>query len=198
MRSAFLIFLCLMSSAALAAPKKPPKTYSIPLPPKVDFSAIDWLIGNWSGKTTQKGPSGEVHLSVAYDLDKRFMFFREKTSLAATDSTPAVDESWFGIMSGRDSPNEFTLRVYSSTGFITRYRVTVQQADIRFLPEGGEEPPPGWLFRREMQRLDTGELSEAVEAAPPDGSFFSYYSAKLTRQTAAPAAAPSAPGPEPK
>jgi hypothetical protein len=198
MRSAFLIFLCLMSSAALAAPKKPPKTYSIPLPPKVDFSAIHWLIGDWSGKTTQKGPSGEVHLSVAYDLDKRFMFFREKISLAATDSTPAVDESWFGIMSGRDSPNEFTLCVYSSTGFITRYRVTVQQADIRFLPEGGEEPPPGWLFRREMQRLDTGELSEAVEAAPPDGSFFSYYSAKLTRQTAAPAAAPSAPSPEPK
>jgi hypothetical protein len=198
MRSAFLIFLCLMSSAALAASKKPPKTYSIPLPPRADFSPLDWLIGEWSGKTTAKSPPGEVHLSVAYDLDERFLIFREKISLAATDSTPAVDECWFGILSGRDSPNEFTLRVYSSTGFITRYRVTVQQADIRFMPEGGAKPPPGWLFRREMQRLDTGELSEAVEAAPPDGSFFSYYSAKLTRHAPSQAPAPAAPSQKPQ
>jgi hypothetical protein len=186
-RTAFL-FLCLVSSAALAAPKQPPKTYSIPLPPKTDFSSLEWLVGEWSGKTTGKSPPGEVRLSVAYDLDKRFLILHEKVTLAAIDSTPAVDESWMGVLSGRDSGKDFTLRVFSSTGFITRYHVTVENAQIRFMPEGGELPPPGWLFRRVVSRSGTDEMTEAVEAAPPDGSFFAYYSTNLTRQ-------PSVPGP---
>ncbi len=198
MRPALLIIFGLLGSVALAAPKKPPKIYSIPLPPQTDFSGLDWLVGDWSGKTTPPSPPGEVHLTVAYDLEKRFLVFREKLALASTESTPAVDESWLGILSGGDSPSEFTLRAYSSTGFITRYRVTVKQAEIRFLPEGGENPPPGWLFRRQLERLDTGELDEAVEAAPPDGSFFAYYSAKLTRQTPPPAPAAATPNPKPK
>jgi hypothetical protein len=190
-RQIFLVFLCLVSSAALATPKKPPKTYSIPLPPQTDFSALDWLVGEWSGKTAERSPAGEVHLTVAYDLDKRFLVFREKMTLAATDSTPAVNESWMGFLSGSDSPNQFTLRVFSSTGFITRYRVTVQHAEIRFMPEGGEQPPPGWLFRRRLDHSNVDELTETVEAAPPDGSFFNYFSAKLTRQKA------TSPGPSP-
>lgn len=191
MRPAFFILLCLVSSRALAAPKKAPKTYSIPLPSKTDFSALDWLVGEWSGKTTEKSPPGEVHLSVTYDLDQRFLIFHERVTLASTDSQPAVDESWMGVLSGRDWGKEFTLRAFSSTGFIMRYRVTAQEAEIRFMPEGGELPPPGWLFRRLVARSGAGELTEAVEAAPPDGSFFAYYSATLRRQTSSsePAAA---------
>jgi hypothetical protein len=198
MRAAFLILLFLTGTVALAAPKKPPKTYSIPLPPRTDFSPLGWLIGEWSGKTTEKSPAGEVRLSVAYDLDQRFLIFREKVTLAATDSTPAVDEAWMGVLSGAGAAKEFTLRTFSSTGFITRYRVTVQQAVVRFLPEGGEQPPPGWLFRRQLEHSNVDELTEAVEAAPPDGSFFAYYSAKLTRQTPSPAPAAAAPNPKPK
>ncbi len=182
MRSVFFTLLCLVSAVSLAAPKKPPKTYSIPLPPPTDFSSLDWLMGEWSGKTVEKSPQGEVHLSVAYDLDRRFMIFREKVTLAATDATPAVNESWMGVLSGRNTGNDFILRVFSSTGFITRYRVTVNQGEIRFTPEGGERPPPGWLFRRALSRSGPGELTETVEAAPPDGSFFAYYSAKLARE----------------
>jgi hypothetical protein len=191
MRPAFLILLSLVCSQALAAPKKPPKTYSIPLPSKTDFSALDWLVGEWSGKTNEKSPPGAVHLSVAYDLDRRFLIFHEKVTLDSTDSQPAVDESWMGVLSGRDGRKEFTLRAYSSTGFITRYRVTAQEAEIRFLPEGGELPPPGWLFRRLVAHSGVGELTETVEAAPPDGSFFEYYSAKLKRQT--PSSGPATP-----
>ena len=181
MRAFFLTFLYLLGSVSPAASKKQPKTYSIPLPPKADFSPIEWLLGEWSGKTTGNSPQGEVHLSVAYDLDQRFMVFREKVTLAATPSAPGVNESWIGILSGRGAANEYTLRAFSSTGFITRYRVTVAQAEIHVTPEGGEEPPPGWLFRRTVARWGVGELTETVQAAPPDGSFFDYYTAKLTR-----------------
>ena len=190
MRSHFFILLLLMTPAALAsqaasaAPKQQPKTYSIPLPPKTDFSAFDWLIGDWSGKTVPKTPQGEVHLSVTSDLGGRFLVFRETVTLAASDSTPSEDEFWMGVLSAGKADREFTLRVYSSTGFITQYRVTVQKAEIRFLPEGGEAPPPGWLFRRVIARSGPGQLTDTVEAAPPDGSFFQYYSARLTQQDA--------------
>lgn len=186
MRPVFFALLCLVSAVSLAAPRKAPKIYSIPLPPPTDFSSLDWLMGEWSGKTAEKSPQGEVHLSVAYDLDQRFMIFREKVALAATDATPAVNESWMGVLSGRNAGNDFILRVFSSTGFITRYRVTVDKAEIRFAPEGGEQPPPGWLFRRAMTRSGPGELTETVEAAPPDGAFFAYYSATLTREGSSP------------
>ncbi len=204
MRSHFFILLLLMTPAALAsqaasaAPKQQPKTYSIPLPPQTDFSAFDWLIGEWSGKTVPKSPQGEVHLSVMSDLGGRFLIFREKVTLAATDSTPAADEFWMGVLSAGKAEHEFTFRVYSSTGFITQFRVTAQKAEIRFLPEGGEAPPPGWLFRRVILRSAPGELTDTVEVAPPDGSFFPYYSAKLTRQGAEkPASAPEKSSTEP-
>lgn len=189
MRPVFLAILFFAGSVSLAAPKKPPKTYSIPLPAKADFSSLDWLVGEWAGKTTDKSPQGEVHLSVAYDLDQRFIIFREKVALAATDTTPAVNESWMGVLSGRGTGNDFILRAFSSTGFITRYRVTVNQAEIHFTPEGGEQPPPGWLFRRVVMRTGVGELTETVQAAPPDGSFFDYYVAQLTHPAAPPSAA---------
>lgn len=188
MRPQLIMLLLLMSPGAVMAqganspPKLQPKTYSIPLPPKSDFSAFDWLIGEWSGKTAPKGPQGDVHLSVASELGGRFLVFRETVTLAATDSTPAEDEFWMGVLGAGKADHEFTLRVYSSTGFMTQYRVTAQKAEIRFMPEGGEAPPPGWLFRRVIARSAPDELTDTVEAASPDGPFFQYYSAKLTRQ----------------
>lgn len=190
MRPAMLIAFSMLLPAAFMAqdagsrPKQPPKTYSIPLPPKPDFSSLDWLLGDWAGRTVPKSPQGDVLLSAAPDLGGRVLILRETVRLAATDSTPAGDESWMGVLSAGKVAGEFTLRVYSSTGFVTRYRVTVQEAEIRFLPEGGEAPPPGWLFRRVISRSAPGELTDTVEAAPPEGSFFQYYSAKLTRADA--------------
>ncbi len=188
MRPYLLLFVLLLSPLALRAQdtgsKKQPRTYSIPLPPKADFSALDWLLGDWSGKTLPKSPQGDVKLSVAPDLGGRFLVFRGTVTLAATDSTPAEDEFWMGVLGPGKAKDEFTLRVFSSTGFVTQYRVTAQKAEIRFLPEGGEAPPPGWLFRRVIARSAPGELTETVEAAPPDGSFFQYYSAKLNRKEA--------------
>ncbi len=184
MRPYLLMTLLLLSPVAPCAQegKKQPKTYSIPLPPKTDFSAFDWLVGSWAGKTVPKSPQGDVKLSVAPDLNGRFLVFRESVTLAATDSTPAEDEFWMGVLGPGKAKDEFTLRVYSSTGFVTQYRVTAYNAEIHFQPEGGEAPPPGWLFRRVIVRSAPGEVTDTVEAAPPGGSFFQYYSAKLTQQ----------------
>lgn len=202
MRTVVVALLCVVSTGSFAAPlaaapKKPPKTYAIPLPPKPDFSSLEWLVGEWEGKTVGRSPQGEVHLSVAYDLDQRFLVFREKLTLAATASSPAVNESWMGILSGRNLGSDYVFRVFSSTGFITRYRVTVDKAEIRFTPEGGGQPPPGWLFRRVVTRSGPSELTETVEAAPPTGSFFDYYAAQLSRKSApsAESAATSSDGP---
>ncbi|HET7840222.1 MAG TPA: hypothetical protein VFM21_01385 [Terriglobia bacterium] len=204
MRPYFLMILLLLSPVALRAQetgsKKQPRTYSIPLPPPADFSAFGWLLGDWSGKTLPKSPQGDVKLSVAPDLGGRFLFLRGTVTLAATDSTPPEDEFWMGVLGPGKAKDEFALRVYSSTGFVTQYRVTAQKAEIRFLPEGGEAPPPGWLFRRVIARSAPGELTDTVEAAPPDGAFFQYYSAKLTRQDAekaAPAKPPATPSEKP-
>jgi hypothetical protein len=41
-----------------------------------------------------------------------------------------------------------------------------------------------------VARSGVGELTETVEAAPPDGSFFDYYAAKLTHP-APPSVAPA-------
>lgn len=181
----------MLGPALLAAKEKSPTTYTIPLPPKPDYSALHWLTGEWKGRTTGNGPQGEVHLLVSYDLDKRFMIFREAISLAATNAAPATSESWMGILSSSRSDLSFVLRVFSSTGFITRFRVTVDGAEIHFTPEGGEQPPAEWLFRRVVTRLSDAELSETVQAAPPSKSFFDYYSARLTRVSSGKKASPA-------
>lgn len=166
--------------------------HRIPLPPLPDFGTLDWLVGEWTGKTSDSNPQGEVRLAVSYDLEKRFMVFREHVQLAATASVPETSETWMGILSADPSGTGFRLRVFSDTGFITRYGVTVEEASVYLNPEGGEEPPAGWLFRRTLKRTNVGELTETVQVAPPNKAFFDYYSAKLTRT------APSASGPAPE
>jgi hypothetical protein len=176
-----LALACLVGAAPLDAKEKAPTIYQIPLPPKPDFSALDWLVGEWTGKTTDQRTQGEIHLSVSYQLDKQVMLVREETSFQATKSSSASKESWLGILTSTRGTGGFMLRSFSTTGFITRYRVTVEGPEIHMNPEGGEQPPPGWLFRTVIKRTDPQEFVETVQTAPPNKGFFDYYTAKLDR-----------------
>jgi hypothetical protein len=180
MKLSVLALICLLIPVLLQAKEKQPTTYTIPLPPRPDFTALDWLVGEWAGKTTGHSPQGEFHLAVSYDLDKRFMVFREEISLTATNAVPATKESWMGILFASRGGAAFLLRIFSSTGFITLCRVTVDGGEIRLDPEGGDQPPPGLLFRRVFERSGDGEVNETVQVAPPDKPFFEYYTAKFT------------------
>lgn len=180
-RFLFLALLGALFTVPAAAKDKPPVLYTIPLPPQPDFSQLDWLVGEWMGKTTSSGSPGEVHFSARYDLGKRFMILQGEVSLPAGKSAPASQESWLGILGASPDGLGYILRTFSSTGFIARYRVMVEGPEIRFDPEGGEKPPPGWLFRRLVQRTGVAEFTENVQVAPPGKSFFDYYTAKLNR-----------------
>lgn len=180
---------------------KQPATYTIPLPPRPDFSSLDWIMGDWAGHTTDpttgKETQGDVHLTFSYVLDKRFVSVKEEVSLPAAAAAPAVHEAWTGFLSGDPAGHGFILRAFSSTGFMTEYHVTVTDDRIRFDPEGGADPPPGWLFRRVISRLGPAFFAENVEVAPPGGSFFVYYAAKLTQVLPSKPALPPASGVKP-
>lgn len=178
-----VISLCALASSPLAARKKAPVTYSIQLPPAPDYSSVDWLAGDWAGRTRGHGSQGQVLLSVSYALDKRFMIFREELSLPAVKGAPATHESLMGILSSGASG--YVMDLYSSNGFITRYRVTIEHGEIDFNPEGGAVPPSGWLFRRVIKHTNGGECTESVDAAPPGKRFFNYYTADLSQVTPA-------------
>ena len=137
--SSFLLALILGSAVTLAK-EKPPIVHRILQPPRPNYSELDWLVGEWTGATTEKSPKGEVSLNIAFDLDQRFIIFRGQLSLAATPNLVGSKEAWLGIL-GRDQSNAgFVLRVYSDTGFVSRYRVTVEAGTVSFNPEGGEQP----------------------------------------------------------
>jgi hypothetical protein len=177
--------IALLLGPGLLMPKeKEPGKYQIPLPPKPDFSPLDWMVGEWTGKTTGNGPQAEVHFSAAYDLNQRFMIFREEVSFAPTKAVLAFKEDSMGVLS--DEPGSgFILRCFSTTGFITRYRLSFKASDngqeIFLNPEGGDNPPPGWLFRRLIRHPDPSQFIETVQVAPANHQFFDYYTAKLMR-----------------
>jgi hypothetical protein len=196
------LLLSANSGAAPGAQKdKAPATYSIPLPPRPDFSPFAWIIGDWAGFTTtpqaSKEVQGNVHLTLSYTLDKRFILVTEDVSLPAGQSVPAQHESWMGLVSTSPSGSGFVMRSFSSTGFMTEYHVTVTDTEVRFDPEGGPNPPPGWLFRRVITRLDPGYFGETVQVAPPGKEFFEYYTAKLTRVIQPKPNPPPLPSPSP-
>ena len=107
---------------------------------------------------------------------------RGKISLAATPAVPGTKESWMGILNAIPGGAGFALRVFSSTGFMTRYQVTLDSAQVHLNPEGGDQPPPGWLFRRLWVRTEPNEFTDPVPAAPPGKPFFDYYTAKFTER----------------
>jgi hypothetical protein len=170
-----------LGAAPLVAKDKAPTVYQIPLPPKPDFSQVDWLVGEWTGKTTGRGALGEIRLFVSYELDRQVMLLHGEASLQASKTSPATKESWLGLLTPDRGAGGFVLRTFSSTGFITQYRVTVEGPETYINPEGGEQPPPGWLFRTVIKRTDPQEFVETVQAAPPNKTFFDYYTAKLSR-----------------
>lgn len=180
-RALILALICALVGATSAAKQKPPIQYQIPIPTQPDFSSLDWLQGQWTGKTLPNSPPGDVQLSVSPDLEKHFLVFRGAVSLAATRTVPATKESWMGILSASPDRAGFILRVYSSTGFITRYRVAAEGPELHLNPEGGDSPPPGWLFRRIWARTGPDEFRETVQAAPPGKAFFDYYTVKFAR-----------------
>jgi hypothetical protein len=189
MRTVSILLMLLCGAAGAVAKDKPPVVHRIPLPTRPDFSELDWLAGEWEGKTADKSPAGEIHLSVSLDLDNRYLIFRCAEELAATPELPEYKEAWLGIMTQDPKGEGFILRIFSDSGFITRYRAGVVAGTVTLNQEGGEQPPPGWLFRRIFQRTDIGELLVTVQAAPPQKPFFDYYSAKLTRAVPTPAVA---------
>jgi hypothetical protein len=190
-RALILALICALTGATSAAKQKPPVQYQIPIPTQPDFSALDWLQGQWTGKTTPNSPPGEVKLSVSPDLEKHFLVMRGEVSLAATATVPASKESWMGILSASPDRTGFILRVFSSTGFITRYGLTAEGPELHLNPEGGDSPPPGWLFRRIWTRTGPNEFSETVQVAPPGKAFFDYYSAKFARVPPPPKTTPA-------
>lgn len=181
-----LVILLLPAGPVLTASQKDkaPPTYDIPLPARPDFSAFAWLIGDWAGHTTDpvtgKETQGVVHLTISYALDKRFLLIHEEVSLPAGKKAPALHEVWTGFLNADPDGTGFVLRSFSSTGFISQYHVTVSADRVTFDPQGGANPPPGFLFRRVIACLAPGFFSEKVEVAPPGGAFFPYYGAKLT------------------
>jgi hypothetical protein len=177
-RALMLAFTGALTVATSVAKEKPPVQYQISIPAPPNFSSLNWLQGQWSGKTR---PPGEVQLSVSLDLENHFLVFRGEVSLEATPTAPATKEAWMGILSANPDGAGFTLRVFSSTGFITRYRLTVNGAAVTLNPEGGEAPPLGWLFRRNWLRTGPDEFTETVQAAPPEKPFFDYYTVTLAR-----------------
>jgi len=178
-----LAFACLAGVGPRDSKEKSPTVYQIPLPERPDFSAVDWLVGDWTGNTTDQRTQGELHLSVSYQLDKHVILFRGDTTLQATKTSPPAKESWLGVLTPDRRVGGFLLRMFSSTGFITRYRLTVDGPETHINPEGGDQPPPGWLFRTVIKRTNLQEFVETVQVAPPNKSFFDYYTAKLNRLT---------------
>ncbi len=186
MKTIFLVLLCLLGGAPAVAKEKPSVRYTITLPPKPDFSTLGWLVGEWAGKTANDGAQGDERFSVSLDLDQQVMVLRGEVALPATPTRPAWRETYLGVLTSTRGTDGFVLRSFSSSGFITRYRVTIDGGEIRMTPAGGEEPPPGWLFRRVLDRTGVDEFTETVEAAPPGKPFFNYYTARLERVKPAP------------
>ena len=178
-----LAFACLVGVAPRDSKEKSPTIYQIPVPERPDFSAVDWLVGDWAGKTTDQRNQGDLRLSVSYQLDKHVILFRGEVTLPASKTTAPMKESWLGLLTPNRQAGGFSLRMFSSTGFITRYRLTVDGPETHINPEGGEQPPPGWLFRTVIKRTSPQEFVETVQVAPPNKSFFDYYTAKLNRLT---------------
>ena len=107
MTAIILAFACLVGALPPVAKEKPPTTYQIPLPPKPDFSAVDWLVGEWTGRTADQRTPGEIRLSVSYELDNQVMLLRGEASFQATKTSPAMKESWMGVLTSDREQSAF-------------------------------------------------------------------------------------------
>ncbi len=175
-----LQFLCwcliLLLTVVLAVPLS-----AQPLAPPPDWSAWQFLIGDWVGEGS--GVSGEAvgGFSFGYDLQQRILVRKNFADYPATPTHPAFSHTDLMIIY---SENDTTRAVYfDNEGHVIHYTITLSPDSGQFVFLSDTQPAAP-RFRFTYTKITVGRVKIRFDIAPPGepGAFAPYLTATARRK----------------
>jgi len=149
------------------------------------WTTLNYFIGSWQG--TGEGKAGTSHVERKYEfiLNSKFVFVQSKSIYDPQEKNPKgeVHEEW-GFISYDRARESLIFRQFHIEGFVNHYVLTeLAEEDqiIRFVTEGIENIPPGWIAKETYQILSPEEFMEVFELAGPEKEFEVYSTNRLHR-----------------
>ena len=143
------------------------------------WTRFNYFIGSWQGSGEGKAGISRVERTYEYVLNSKFVFVRSKSTYEPQEKNPKgeVHEEW-GFISYDRARETYVLRQFHIEGFVNHYvlnELAEHSQTMRFITEGIENIPPGWIARETYQILNPDEFVEVFELAGP-GKEFEVYS----------------------
>jgi hypothetical protein len=143
------------------------------------LAQLDFLIGEWRGKSTGEPGEGTTHRVCEKVLNAKFVECRTTTVYPPQEKNPKgethVDRAFFSYDRGA---KKLRLRQFHGEGFVNSY---VQGEGLAFETDAIENIPAGWRARETYTVRSADSWSETFELAEPGKAFAVYSSSVLER-----------------
>jgi hypothetical protein len=143
------------------------------------WTPFNFFIGAWQGTGEGKSGNSRVERTYEFVLNSKFIFVKSKSTYDPQEKNPKgeVHEEW-GFISNDRARKTYIFRQFHIEGFVNHYvliELVEDSQTIRFITEGIENIPSGWIARETYQILSPNEFVEIFELAGP-GKEFEVYS----------------------
>lgn len=150
------------------------------------WAPLKQFVGTWKGEGGGEPGVGKYERSYQFILNGNFIEVKNKSTYSPTDANPKgeVHEDIGYIIYDRNKKT-FLLRQLHIEGFANDYvleSISPDKKTIVFITENIVNIPKGWRGKETYQFLNTNEVEETFELAPPQEAFSVYSKVKLVRQ----------------
>ena len=149
------------------------------------WTPFNFFIGAWQGTGEGKAGHSQVERKYEFVLNNKFIFVQSKSIYDPQEKNPKgeVHEEW-GFISYDRARETYVFRQFHIEGFVNHYVLNELAEDsqtIRFITEGIENIPPGWIARETYRMLRSDEFTEVFELAGPEKEFEVYSENRFQR-----------------
>jgi len=121
------------------------------------WTTLNYFIGSWQGLGGGKSGVSRVDRTYEFVLNSKFVFVRSKSTHDPQEKNPQgeVHEVW-GFISYDRARETLIFRQFHIEGFVNHYVLNELAEDsqtFRFITEGIENIPPGWIARETFRIL---------------------------------------------
>ena len=181
--------LWLLVQASPAAP---------PSPPQSPWSAVQFMVGEWTGESEGQPGKGTVKRTYRFVLGDKFLHEQNVSTYPPQPKNEKgeVHEHW-SLFSHDRARRTLVLRQFHQEGFVNQYAMTAgtPAGTVVFESEALENVHAGWKARETYQVVSAVEFVETFELAQAGGAYEVYSKARF--KTAAPASVAVPKGLEP-
>ncbi|HZS49111.1 MAG TPA: hypothetical protein VFC63_28850 [Blastocatellia bacterium] len=133
---------------------------------ETDWSAMKFLIGDWTGDGGGKPGQGSGESSFKLDLQGKVLVRRSQSDYPATADKPAISHSDLMIIHPKASGKGFEAIYFDNEGFVIHYDV-IKSDDKKVLTLISEPSPSAPRFRLVYTQISETTMTVRFDIAPP-------------------------------